>query len=68
MMSALESDDIQNSAGAGVTSQTDQPARVLQCETKACVQRISQSPLEFESGASSFREFVENEQQKVLHL
>ena len=68
MMSALESDDIQNSMGASVTSQTDQPARVLQCETRTCVQRISQSPLEFNSDVSSIRGFVESEQQKVLHL
>jgi hypothetical protein len=42
--------------------------RVLQCQTRNCVQRISQSPLEFNTDAWSLREFVESEVQKVLHL
>ena len=49
--------------------------RVYQFETKRYVERVSQSPLEFNSDASrfgefleSFREFLESEQQKVLHL
>ena len=41
---------------------------VLQCETRSCVQRIRQSPLEFNSDASRIREFLESKKQKVLHL
>ena len=41
---------------------------VYQLETRCYVKRISQSPLEFTSEFSSFREFVENEEQKVLNL
>jgi hypothetical protein len=35
---------------------------VYQCETSCYIERISQSPLEFNSDASSFREFLESEQ------
>ena len=42
--------------------------RVYQFETRRYVERISQSPLEFNSDSSSLREFLENAQQKVLHL
>jgi hypothetical protein len=42
--------------------------RVYQFETRRYVERINQSPLEFNSDASSFREFLESEQQKVLYL
>ena len=42
--------------------------RVYQFETRRYVERISQSPLEFNSDASSFKEFLENGQQKVLQL
>ena len=42
--------------------------RVYQFETRRYVERISQSPLEFNSEPSRFREFLESEQQKVLHL
>jgi len=40
--------------------------RVLQCETRSCVQRINQSPLKFKSDASSFREFLESEKKNVF--
>jgi len=42
--------------------------RVYQFETRRYVEWISQSPLEFKSDASSLREFLENEEQKVLNL
>jgi hypothetical protein len=42
--------------------------RVYQFETRRYIERISQSPTEFNSDASSFREFLESEQKKVLHL
>jgi hypothetical protein len=42
--------------------------RVYQLETRRYVDRISQSPLKFNSDDSIFREFLECEQQKVLHL
>jgi len=42
--------------------------RVYQFETRRYVERISQSPLEFNSDSSSLREFLENAQKKVLHL
>jgi hypothetical protein len=51
---ALSSDEVRN--------------RVYQFETRRYVERISQSPLEFNSDASSFREILESEQQEVLLL
>ena len=42
--------------------------RVYQHETRRYVEKISQSPLEFNSDSSSFREFVESGQQNILHL
>jgi hypothetical protein len=42
--------------------------RVYQFETRRYVERISQSPLEFNSDALPLREYLESEQQKVLHL
>jgi len=41
---------------------------VYQFETNRYVERINHSPLEFNTDASRFREFLEFEQQKVLHL
>jgi hypothetical protein len=41
---------------------------VHQFETTRYVKRISRSPLEFNCDVSSFREFIESEEQKVLHL
>ena len=42
--------------------------RVYQFETRRYFERISQSPLEFNSDSSSLREFLESAQKKVLHL
>jgi hypothetical protein len=42
--------------------------RVYQFETRRYVHWIKQSPVEFNSDASSFREFLESEQQMFLHL
>jgi len=42
--------------------------RVYQLEARRYVERIRQSPLEFRYDASIFREFLESEQQKILHL
>jgi len=51
---ALSSDEVRN--------------RVYQFETRRYIKRISQSPMECNSDASSFKEFLESEQKKVLHL
>jgi hypothetical protein len=51
---ALSSDEVRN--------------RVYQFETRRYIERISQSPLEFNSDSLSFREFLESEQQNVLHI
>jgi hypothetical protein len=40
--------------------------RVYQFETSHYMERISQSPLEFNSDASSFREFLDSEQKQVF--
>jgi ankyrin repeat protein len=42
--------------------------RVYLFETRRYVERISRSPLEFSSDSLSFREFVQSDKQKVLHL
>jgi len=42
--------------------------KVYQFETRRYIERISQSPLEFKPDASSYSEFLDSEQQKVLHL
>jgi hypothetical protein len=42
--------------------------RVYQFETRRYVGRIRESPLQFKSDASSFRKFMETEQEKVLQL
>jgi hypothetical protein len=42
--------------------------RVCQFETRRYVERISQSPLEFNVDSLCFTEFIEREQQKVYHL
>jgi len=42
--------------------------KVYQFETRQYIKRISQSPLEFKPDASSYSEFLDNEQQKILHL
>jgi len=42
--------------------------RVYQFETRLYVERISQSPLEFNSETSRIRELLESEEQKILHL
>ena len=42
--------------------------RVYQFEARRYVERISQSPLEFNFDASRFREFLESKQQKILQL
>ena len=42
--------------------------RVYQFEARRYVERISQSPLEFNSDASRFTEFLESKQQKILQL
>jgi hypothetical protein len=51
---ALSSDEVRN--------------RVYQIETRGYVERIRQSPLEFNCDCLSFGEFLESKQQKVLHL
>ena len=43
-------------------------SRVYQRETRSCIEQINQSPLDFNPEASSLREFLESEQQQVLHL
>ena len=42
--------------------------RVYQFETRRYVERISQSPLEFNPDSAIFREFLERGQQKIMHL
>jgi hypothetical protein len=42
--------------------------KFYQFETRCYIERVSQSPLEFNSDASSFQEFLKSEQKKVLHL
>jgi hypothetical protein len=42
--------------------------RIYQRETRRCVEQINQSPLEVNSDALRVTEFLENEQQQVLHL
>jgi len=42
--------------------------RVYQCETRNCIEKIKQSPLDFNTDAVSIREFLEDEQQQVLQV
>ena len=49
-------------------STNDVRKRVYQFETRSYVERIRQNLLEFNSKTSTFTEFLESEQQRVLHL
>jgi len=42
--------------------------RVHQCETRSCIEKFNQSPLEFKPDSLNVREFLETEQQQVLQL
>jgi hypothetical protein len=42
--------------------------RFFQCVTSSCIEQLKQSPLDFTPVALDVREFLEDEQQQVLHL
>jgi hypothetical protein len=41
---------------------------IYQCETRICIELINQSPLDFNPGALSVSDFLQNKQQQLLHL